>query len=351
MSNSSATMVKDERFAMKSFDERDTLFARLRLKEGTKEYDEYYQRNPACQEADEAVRRLPHKLNYPPIVDDIENATDFFSFFNKIEDEREVAADVVEMPKEQRTRLIKEVAKYYGAVAVGVAQIKPEQLYSFHGSRSNYGIPVDKSFSHAIVLAAEVDKVLLSRAPHIEASMATVKAYRDVAFTGANLALFIRSQGFRTFLNSVARYSGPMVPMAKAAGLGQIGLHKMLVTREFGARVRLGAVLTDMPLKADGPVDFGLNAFCEKCGLCAKRCVGRAISKETDFDEHKCIKAWKKMGTDCGVCMITCPFSQGVDDAFLTEVYGQESSSIIEERFGRRPYIEEPLPIVKWSKI
>lgn len=63
---------------------------------------------------------------------------------------------------------------------------------------------------------------------------------------------------------------------AVAAGLGEIGYSKLLLTPEFGPRQRLAAIITDAPLEAD-PLYDG-PPLCDRCMLCVKECTGQAIS-------------------------------------------------------------------------
>ena len=71
----------------------------------------------------------------------------------------------------------------------------------------------------------------------------------------------------------------PVIPFAISAGLGELGRMNRMVNPIFGGNVRLGAVLTDLPLAVDKPIDFGLQKFCEKCKKCATSCPANAISK------------------------------------------------------------------------
>jgi len=70
---------------------------------------------------------------------------------------------------------------------------------------------------------------------------------------------------------------------AVMAGLGCIGKNNMLVTPQYGPRVRLRALLTDKALLSTGPTDFdpcgACNAPCRKA--CPQRAFGERIySKE-----------------------------------------------------------------------
>lgn len=65
---------------------------------------------------------------------------------------------------------------------------------------------------------------------------------------------------------------------AFAAGLGEIGYSKLLLTPEFGPRQRLACLITDAPLEPD-PLYEGPE-LCDRCMLCARDCTGNAISTE-----------------------------------------------------------------------
>ena len=63
---------------------------------------------------------------------------------------------------------------------------------------------------------------------------------------------------------------------AYLAGLGEIGYSKMFLTPEFGPRVRIGVVMTEMELEPD-PIYEGPQ-LCNKCMACVKACPGDCIS-------------------------------------------------------------------------
>jgi len=62
---------------------------------------------------------------------------------------------------------------------------------------------------------------------------------------------------------------------AFAAGLGEIGYSKLLLTPEFGPRQRIVLILTDAPLEPD-PLFEG--RICDRCMRCVAECSGKAIS-------------------------------------------------------------------------
>ena len=110
-----------------------------------------------------------------------------------------------------------------------------------------------------------------------------------------------------------------MVPMAIDAGLGELGRFGYLMTKEFGPRVRLSAVTTDLPLIPDQPVDIGVDDFCTICKKCAVCCPSNSIPMGDQYEfngslrwklnAETCFEYWGKVGTDCNVCMRVCPWS------------------------------------------
>lgn len=61
---------------------------------------------------------------------------------------------------------------------------------------------------------------------------------------------------------------------AHAAGLGEVGRGKWLLTPEFGPRQMLTIILTDAELEPDAPFS---GSVCDECGACAEACPARAL--------------------------------------------------------------------------
>lgn len=59
---------------------------------------------------------------------------------------------------------------------------------------------------------------------------------------------------------------------ATAAGLGEMGWSKVFLSRRFGPRQRLHAIITDLPLEPDPLVPPG--TICDRCMACAQGCPG-----------------------------------------------------------------------------
>jgi epoxyqueuosine reductase QueG len=73
--------------------------------------------------------------------------------------------------------------------------------------------------------------------------------------------------------------------VAAAAGLGGIGLNRLLITPEFGPFVRLATIVTDAVLSADQPLS---ENPCDLCGLCLNACPVKAIQPDGTLDYSVC---------------------------------------------------------------
>lgn len=75
-------------------------------------------------------------------------------------------------------------------------------------------------------------------------------------------------------------------PVAVAAGLGEMGIHRNVIHPRFGNFVLLGTVIIDAEISAyDRPVSFNP---CLECKLCVAACPTGAISKLGEFNFSAC---------------------------------------------------------------
>jgi ferredoxin len=75
-------------------------------------------------------------------------------------------------------------------------------------------------------------------------------------------------------------------PVAVAAGLGVMGIHRNVIHPKFGNFVLLGTILVDAPISSYGePLDY---SPCLECKLCVAACPVGAIGKNGEFDWQAC---------------------------------------------------------------
>ncbi len=323
---------------MARIDERNIMFSRMSRIEGTKEYEDYYKAHPENKEFDDALRAMPamnsdktkffDKLD-SPIVD----ATfGFLADIKGLVDGGEKAQEKVEATPETFTKKLKGLAEFYGAKLTGVAELDESYYYSYRGrTDAVYGEKVEPSFPYTFVFAVELPPEYINTAPVLSQSIGVVKGYLDAAIVGMIITYYIKSLGYEARNHMDGNYLAVMPLAAKAAGLGDIGRHGLLVTPEYGSRIRLGAVTTDMPLLISEPSPLKVRKFCEECGRCALLCPSKAISKELpsiidgverwQTAQGLCFKKWMEFGTDCGICIAVCPFSLPMGKSDIEKYY------------------------------
>jgi reductive dehalogenase len=178
-------------------------------------------------------------------------------------------------------------------------------------------------------MAIEMDELAISTAPAQPASAAAALGYSKMAFAIACLGEFIRNLGYRAI--QCGNDTALSIPLAIDAGLGALGRNGLLLTPEYGSRVRICKVFTDMPLMTDElNLSFisKVEKFCKTCFKCAEACETDAITKEINptfepatisnnsnvkkyyVDVEKCFEFWIENSGDCGNCIAVCPFSK-----------------------------------------
>ena len=96
------------------------------------------------------------------------------------------------------------------------------------------------------------------------------------------------------------------------AGLGNFGMNNMILTPEYGPRVRFGSVLSAAELPPDPLME---DPLCIRCMRCVHLCPSTALAEE-DYpagttDKHACA-SWsaalhKRYISPCGICIKVCP--------------------------------------------
>ena len=202
---------------------------------------------------------------------------------------------------------VKHKAREFGAGAVGIARVTEDALYE------GYETP----FTTAIVVLMPMDRSEASEIGGARAGVETMRVYREITRTVVALAAWIRALGWpaRAYSESADILH---IPLAIAAGLGQLGKHGSLICREFGSNMRIATVLTELPLAFDVPVDIAVDDLCAGCRRCTLDCPPDAILEHkqqvrgvekwyVDFD--RCVPYFTQtMG--CGICIEVCPWSR-----------------------------------------
>ncbi len=229
---------------------------------------------------------------------------------------------------EAASREIKHVARVFGADLVGITAYDERWVYTHAYSRlgeTEKGQELPDDLPHVVVIAQEMDRALIDTVPSALSGTATGVGYSYDTLVLLGLAQYIRNLGYRAVatMNDTAL----AIPYALKAGLGEYGRHGLLITEEFGPRVRIGKIFTDLPLAHDRPKRFGVREFCEVCRRCSGACPVGAIPDGPPSDEvhnrsnivgvrkwtvdaEPCFRFWSNQNSDCSICVRVCPYNR-----------------------------------------
>ena len=226
---------------------------------------------------------------------------------------------------------IKKVARFFGADLCGITQWDPRWLYTARvDTRDLSEAPHDlpEGLSHVIVLGHQMDSDLVETYPSALAGAATGREYSHEAAVVMQVAAYIRNLGYEAVasMNDTAL----VIPYALQAGLGEYARNQLVITPEFGPRLRFSKIFTSLPLAVDSPKPQGVRAFCDICTRCADACPVKALPygppdlerpnrsaikgvRKWTSDAQKCFGFWAAQASDCAICMRVCPFNRRYD--------------------------------------
>ena len=316
------------------FHEAEGVFARTRsIPEGTEIYRQFYQAHPDWEEADKErrVKGILGKVGsidsgYLPNVammlatDEMPDYLGPFARSEPISSGHQSNLDPV-----KNTRIIKRFANHLGADLVGICEINPAWVFSrrgeiHYGNWEDWGTEIKDLPKYAVVFLLEMNRDHVISAPHTPSAAESTGNYAKGAYISTILGRWLSYMGYRGIAEHSRNYDLILPPVAVDAGLGEVGRHGYLIAPRYGARVRIFATLTDMPLETDQPISIGVEEFCRKCMKCADSCPSRSITtgemtvtrgvEKWKLDESSCYDYWSRVGTDCAICMAICPFSR-----------------------------------------
>lgn len=216
-----------------------------------------------------------------------------------------------------------EQAQGFGTELVGFAPVKRWQQFS--------DVPVDlhprtiwPQAKTVIVLAVPLWLPLIEAAPSVlgrEQVIVTSKLLEKAAY---RLSLFLSRAGYKALgvpRSSTAERAEPAVSFFDVwaghyAGLGTVGWNHALLTREYGPRLQLKSILTDLELTGDPLVEGGL---CRRCFYCRDICPAQALggdgnSSYAGLNEKACLqheqRLQKAFCAPCHSCIKVCPVGE-----------------------------------------
>ncbi|HHQ48573.1 MAG TPA: 4Fe-4S dicluster domain-containing protein [Acidobacteria bacterium] len=146
------------------------------------------------------------------------------------------------------------------------------------------------------------------------------RQYVEAAKVAHVVAEYLELNGHEARAHVDGRYQVLCAPLAQQAGLGHVGRIGILIHRRYGPCVRLSVVTTNIALPATTGDHSYMEGFCAICKKCADNCPSRSIPHgekpvsrgfaHWSVDQESCYAFWRRTGTDCSVCIASCPFTK-----------------------------------------
>ena len=216
---------------------------------------------------------------------------------------------------------IKQLGYFLKADVMGICELPPSAVYSHDRS----GNTIDLHYKYAVVIVARKDikAVKASQGYDFIADALSMQAYEQSSLIAETISGYIRRLGYPALpQSSAAGYKVQIPRLLVQAGIGEVCRVGIVLNPFLGLAYKAAAVLTDMPLVPDKPIDFGLQDFCRRCRKCARFCPSKAIptGDKTMYNgyatwklnEQKCASflMLNKRGIWCNMCVKVCPWTQ-----------------------------------------
>jgi NAD-dependent dihydropyrimidine dehydrogenase PreA subunit len=201
-------------------------------------------------------------------------------------------------------------ARSLGVADIGYARLGEELVFR------------NKAVLHenVIVLTMEMDKRRIDTSPSKASFVAVHETYHLLGVAANQMAGYLRKRGYSAQAGHPLMGLALYPPLAQQAGLGWRGLHGLLITPNFGPRVRLAAVFTsieNLPLAQKNDCQW-IEEYCNLCKLCVRECPPQAILDPpiptanglvTCTVNDKCFPYFMD-NYGCSICIRICPFQE-----------------------------------------
>ncbi len=200
-------------------------------------------------------------------------------------------------------RKVKEAARFFGADLVGITHLDQAYVYS-HRGRDNPGTgekagdPIHLDHKYAICLGFAGDFERFMSAPSNIASAEYQGGQKFAYIPTFMVAAYIRELGYPARTHGLGGGDVNPIPLAVNAGLGELGRHGQLLHEEYGSRLHLFVVTTDLPMAVDEPVDMGVEDVCRVCMKCATTCPTYSIP----FGDKEVVNGVEKWVVNSDTC-------------------------------------------------
>jgi hypothetical protein len=283
-------MIKTTNSTINRYDERNNVQARHELMPGGPEWEEYYKEHPELKEKDLAQHDLPGVMGVGSPLDNkifLSMVTLLGQLGHESIVDGPVNPEQVQLTPERAVEKIKGLGKHLGASVIRIGPLNQSYVYSHKGrmyhrqgdDEPGLGTPIFLPHKNAIVMAEGLDLKIIKGAPKKQVNLEVFRAYSKLGYNAILMARYIRSLGYPARAHITTNYQIIVPPVAIDAGIGQLGRHGIVISRELGSAMKMSVVTTDLPMTYDAKPELGVDDFCRHCRICAKNCPSGEIKR------------------------------------------------------------------------
>ena len=181
-------------------------------------------------------------------------------------------------------------------------------------------------YENLIILAIEMDENIIKTPPSERAKDLNKAFYEKFRKITENLSQYLEIRGFKTQIAYPNEQLLDLPSLGQKAGLGYVGQSGLLITPEFGSKIKLSGILTSI----DNPIFNKSNKTnnkhkwikekCKDCGECIESCESEALiitdGDIAELSKNKCIGSEE----GCTYCIEKCPFNEKGYDFVKTDL-------------------------------
>lgn len=166
---------------------------------------------------------------------------------------------------------------------------------------------------NVIILAIEMDNDIIDAELGEKAKILNKEFYEKFRKITEKIAEYLNNQGFKTQIAFPNEILVDLAILGEKAGIGCIAKSGLLITPEFGSKIKLSGILTslnDSSFNSNQNNHKWIENYCKDCDECLDYCESQALIKESEktvkFIDSECIGSEK----GCTFCIEMCPFNK-----------------------------------------
>ena len=199
---------------------------------------------------------------------------------------------------------VKEAARGFGADLVGIASAKMLNAFPPDPSVPQTPERISPRVKSVVVIAQHIPAAVFRCKQMVPVQYMDMLVMRRMDKIAARIAHYLEEAGWPSFITAAQETDWNMKRasygylstrhLGVEAGLGTLGLEVNILSPEYGPRLYLTGVLTELDLEADGPM---AEQVCigEGCSRCLHACPGDAVG-HFDIDKAGCAEFAQEFG-------------------------------------------------------